>query len=237
MGVQCVPQSASMLNIPDVTFQIHDESLSFAILLITDVKISDSNRYFADFEERIFEEIQSRHSLLTLKDDPILRSYRDLYWRFGMDPTKLRVSSEALLRRILRGENLWRISNLVDSMNLVSAYHRIPIGLADLQKVAGDLTVRQARKDESFTRIGGKAMQLRGRELVIADDEKITCLGFATHDSDYTKIAKRTEFALVYLCFSGEVPTQVRDENIRLTMDYLEKWVPCKVADVATTES
>ena len=208
-----------------------------ALLLITDITIDDSNPHFADFEERIFEEIQSRHSLSSLKDEPILRSYRDLYWRFGMDPTKLRVSSEALLRRILRGENLWRINNLVDSMNLVSAHHRIPIGLADLRRIAGNLTVRQARKGESFTRIGGKIIKCRGRELVIADNEKITCFGFATHDSDYTKIVKKTESALVYLCFSGEVPTQIRDESIQLTMEYLEKWVPCEVVDIATMES
>lgn len=207
------------------------------VVLVTGVTIEDSGPNFADFEERIFEEIQSKHSLSSLKNEPILRSYRDLYWSFGMDPTKLRVSSEALIRRILRGENLWNINNLVDSMNLVSAYHRIPIGLADLEKMAGNLSIRQARKGELFTRIGGKTIQCRGREIVIADEEKITCFGFATHDSDYTKITKKTETALVYLCFSGEVSTQVINESTQTTVDFLENWVPCEISNIMTLKS
>jgi DNA/RNA-binding domain of Phe-tRNA-synthetase-like protein len=226
-----------MLNIPGVRFRVHKEDLSLATIFISDIKIDDSTPAFTEFEQRIFDEIQSRHSLESLKDDPILRSYRDLYWRFGMDPTKLRVSSEALLRRILRGENLWRVNNLVDSMNVVSAFHRIPIGLADLHKIAGDLEVRQAKKGESFTRIGGTRIQCRGRELVIADQEKITCFGFATHDSNHTKITKKTESALVYLCLSGDVPTQVRDNSLQLTIGYLKRWVPCEVVQVVTAKS
>jgi len=48
--------------------------------------------------------ISASASLEGLKEDPVVRAYRDFYWRLGIDPTKVRPSSEALARRALRGE-------------------------------------------------------------------------------------------------------------------------------------
>ena len=43
---------------------------------------------------------------------------RTLYKALGLDPTKTRPSNEALLRRALKGESLYRINTLVDALNL-----------------------------------------------------------------------------------------------------------------------
>jgi DNA/RNA-binding domain of Phe-tRNA-synthetase-like protein len=131
---------------------------------LTELDLGKSSPDFEKYEQELFGEIRSRTTLDDVKDDPIFRSYRDLYWTFGMDPTKLRVSSEALLRRIVRGLNFWRISTLVDVANLVSAYHKLPIGLIDEAALVGDLVVRTAHKGEGFERIGGKQLTCRGRE-------------------------------------------------------------------------
>jgi phosphoenolpyruvate synthase (EC 2.7.9.2) len=48
--------------------------------------------------------IRASASLEGLKEDPVVRAYRDFYWRLGIDPTKVRPSSEALARRAFRGE-------------------------------------------------------------------------------------------------------------------------------------
>ena len=42
---------------------------------------------------------------------------RALYRRFGTDPTKVRPSSEALLRRMKKGEPFPRVNSLVDVAN------------------------------------------------------------------------------------------------------------------------
>lgn len=48
------------------------------------------------------KEVRSKYSLDSLKDDPIIRRYRDFYWHeLGIDPTKQRPAQEALLRRFL----------------------------------------------------------------------------------------------------------------------------------------
>src|SRR5882762_10458513 len=51
---------------------------------------------------------------------------RALYRRFGVDPTRVRPSSEALLRRLKKGEPLPRINSLVDVANAMSVQLQVP---------------------------------------------------------------------------------------------------------------
>ncbi|MCK4484061.1 MAG: hypothetical protein KAU89_04510, partial [Candidatus Thorarchaeota archaeon] len=93
-----------------VRFDVQREGLSLLIARLTELDLGKSSPDFEKYEQELFGEIRARTTLDDVKNDPVFRSYRDLYWTFGMDPTKLRVSSEALLRRIVRGLNFWRIS-------------------------------------------------------------------------------------------------------------------------------
>ncbi|MFW9792923.1 MAG: B3/4 domain-containing protein [Candidatus Thorarchaeota archaeon] len=215
---------------PRIRFEVDRPGLSVSLIMLEDLKVGRSSSSFEEYEKETFEEIRTHMTLEEAKDDPIFRSYRDLYWTFGMDPTKLRVSSEAVLRRILRGLNLWRISNIVDIVNLASAYHKIPIGLIDAVKLKGDLVVRTAFNGEIFQRIGGKLIICRGREIVVADQEKIVCFGFATHDSERTMITPDSSRVLVLLYGAEVVTKDVMDNALRITLDMIDQWLDCRVS-------
>ncbi|MFW9982073.1 MAG: B3/4 domain-containing protein [Candidatus Thorarchaeota archaeon] len=216
---------------PDVRFQVDRPGLSVSLIVLEDLKVGRSSSSFEEYEKETFEEIRSQMTLDDVKDDPIFRSYRDLYWTFGMDPTKLRVSSEAVLRRILKGFNLWRISDIVDIVNLASAYHKIPIGLIDSSKLKGDLVVRTAFHGEVFQRIGGKTITCRGREIVVADDEKIVCFGYATHDSERTMITDSSSSVYVLLYGAEIISQDVMHDAQRITLDMIDQWLVCRVSE------
>jgi DNA/RNA-binding domain of Phe-tRNA-synthetase-like protein len=201
------------------------------MIVLEELKVGRSSSSFEYYEQETFKELRSQLTLDTAKDDPIFRSYRDLYWTFGMDPTKLRVSSEAVLRRILKGQNLWRISDVVDIINLASAYHKIPISLIDVSKLDGDLLVRAAFNGEIFQRIGGKMIMCRGREIVIADEKKIVCFGWATHDSERTMITEDSKNVLVLLLGAEAVNRDVMEHALRITIDMIDQWLDCKVSE------
>ncbi|MFW9976033.1 MAG: B3/4 domain-containing protein [Candidatus Thorarchaeota archaeon] len=226
-----------ILESPRVRFEVDRPGLSVAMVIIDDLKVGQSTLSFEEYERETFTEIRSHMTLEDAKDDPIFRSYRDLYWTFGMDPTKLRVSSEAVLRRILKGLNLWRISDIVDIINLASAYHKIPIGLIDATKLVGDLVVRTASKGEIFQRIGGKALECRGREIVVADDEKIVCFGFATHDSEQTMITKGSNRVLVLFYGAEVVSRTIMNDALKITLDMIDQWLDCRVSEPQIFES
>ncbi len=211
-------------------FEVDRPGLRVSILLLDELNLGRSSREFEEYEKVTFQEIRSSLTLEEAKDDPTFRSYRDLYWSFGMDPTKLRVSSEALLRRVLKGMNLWRISDLVDVANLASAYHKIPIGLVDDSKRVGDLVVRTAKKGETFVRIGGEAIVCRGREIVLADDEKVICFGYATHDSEGTKVTKDSRRVLLLLYGAPEVSHEMMVDACETTAHMIDSWVDCRMS-------
>jgi DNA/RNA-binding domain of Phe-tRNA-synthetase-like protein len=117
---------------------------------------------------------------------------RALYRRFGVDPTRHRPSSEALLRRVLRGDALPRINSLVDVANVVSLGLQVPVGLYDLALVQGALTLRLGRAGESYAGIRRELVNVAGR-ICVADDRG-PC-GNPSADSSRTLISTATDRA------------------------------------------
>ena len=100
---------------------------------------------------------------------PGLDAARALYRRFGVDPTKTRPSSEALLRRVSRGAEFPRVNSLVDVANVMSLLAQSPIGLYDLDRVEGDeLVVRVGTAGEGYEGIRKDRVNVAGR-LCVAD--------------------------------------------------------------------
>src|SRR3984893_14218074 len=138
---------------------------------------------------------------------------RALYRKFGIDPTRVRPSSEALLRRLKKGEPLPRVNSLVDVANALSIQLQIPVGLYDLGKVAGDeLVVRLGAKGEGYTGIGKEHVNVGGRICVAEADGPC---GNPTADSARTMITVDTASAAwIYLL-------PVEDDDIDRTAELI----------------
>jgi DNA/RNA-binding domain of Phe-tRNA-synthetase-like protein len=124
---------------------------------------------------------------------PDVAAARALHRRFGMDPTRHRPSSEALLRRVKKGDGLPRINSLVDVANVVSLRLQVPIGLYDLDRVEGGLTLRLGGPDEGYAGIRKERVNVEGRICVA--DEAGAC-GNPSSDSARTMITTSTVRAL-----------------------------------------
>src|SRR6478736_2682439 len=136
---------------------------------------------------------------------------RALYRRFGIDPTRVRPSSEALLRRLKKGEPLPRINSLVDVANSLSVQLQVPVGLYDLGKVKGDeLVIRLGAEGVGYTGIGKEHVNVAGR-ICVADAEG-PC-GNPSADSARTMITTATERA-AWIYF-----LPVRDDDIDRTAE------------------
>jgi DNA/RNA-binding domain of Phe-tRNA-synthetase-like protein len=125
-----------------------------------------------------------------------LRPARELYRRTGVDPTKLRPSSEALLRRVLRGEALYRINSLVDTCNLCSLEFLLPIGLYDREAIHGAVTARLGRPGESYESLGKGAYAVGGRLALFDEDGPF---GSPTNDSRRTAITEATTACMLVI--------------------------------------
>ncbi len=88
---------------------------------------------------------------------------RQLYKSCGVDPTRTRPSSEALLRRALAGKPFPAISNAVDLCNLCAVEFLLPIGLYDADRIDGSATLRRGAAGESYPGIRKDQVNLEGR--------------------------------------------------------------------------
>jgi len=151
---------------------------------------------------------------------------RELYRRFGTDPTKMRPSSEALLRRMKKGEPMPRINSLVDVANALSVQLQVPVGLYDLGKVKGDeLVIRLGSEGETYEGIGKERVNVAQRICVADADGPI---GNPSSDSARTMITTDTEQA-AWIYF-----LPVRDDDIDRTAELVAVFGRGLVRMVAT---
>ncbi len=150
-----------------------------------------------------------------------LQPARELYRRLGIDPTRLRPSSEALLRRVLRGEEVPAVNSLVDAGNLCSLDFLLPVGMHDLGLVHGAVTLRRGRPIEMFEAIGKSYYSVEGR-LVLAD-ETGPC-GTPTSDSVRTMITDATVRCLMVLYAPSTLPAERMADHVRTVAARVQRY-------------
>ena len=123
-----------------------------------------------------------------------MAAVRTMYKRVGIDPTKRRPSSEALLRRVLKGEALPRINSMVDVCNWCSLEFQAPYGLYDAAHIQGDVVLRRGLAGESYPGIRKDEVHVEGR-ITLAD--ALGPFGNPTSDSARTMVTTATTSALV----------------------------------------
>lgn len=202
---------------PLIDARVRKRFPDLAILLanLKGVKIKDSTQELESFKEQVFTEVSGKYNLETLRNIDIFSAYRNFFWRIGVDPTKVRPAAEALIRRVLAGRPIPKINNLVDAYNLASIKTGIALATFDEDKVKRDLTARFAESKERFLGIGmNKPLELKGGELIIADEEKIIAV-YPHRDSDKTKITDSTRNITLLTCGAPQIvkETLIRAED------------------------
>ena len=119
---------------------------------------------------------------------------RTMYKHVGLDPTKRRPSSEALLRRVRKGDPLPRINSMVDVCNWCSLEFQLPYGLYDAAHIDGDVVLRLGAAGESYPGIRKDDVHVGGR-ITLAD--RLGPFGNPTSDSARTMVTTATTRALV----------------------------------------
>ena len=160
---------------------------------------------------RVLDELSGKYRLEDLKSNPIIRAYRDFFWRIGIDPTKTRPSSEALVRRALRG-TFPRINPVVDAGNVASARTLVSIGIYDLDKARPPLRIALSSGTEVFRPIGGKEQVVPKGVPIMLDSRGVVMHVYPHRDSVETCVDSGTRRVLIMGAGVKGVPKElVRD--------------------------
>ena len=190
---------------------------------IEGVNIENGSEELEEFRNEVISQVRERKDLDELKDVSIFRKYRDFFWDLGIDPTKTRPASEALIRRILQGKEIPSINTLVDAYNLASIKSEIPLAAFDYDTLEGDLELRFSERDEVFRGIGmDEPKELTGDEIVVSDSEKIVAI-YPYRDSEETKITTDTTDVLLMVCGIPGVGGKL-DKAREIMLDYVTEF-------------
>ncbi len=140
---------------------------------------------------RTAERARAALDLATLGSHPTVAALRRLFKAAGCDPSRYRPSSEALLRRVLKGEALPAIHPLVDLNNVLSVELLVPSCVMAEGTIKPPLVLRAGRAGEAFDSLRGP-FPLEGKPL-LADPEGP--FGTPITDSQRVKVQPDTEAA------------------------------------------
>ena len=154
-----------------------------------------------------------------------IAAVRSMYKRVGLDPTKTRPSSEALLRRVRKGDALPRINSLVDVCNWCSLEFQLPYGLYDSSRIEGDIELRLGREGESYPGIRKDDVHVSGR-LTLAD--AAGPFGNPTSDSGRTMVTTSTVSAVVVVFAPAELEVARLDQVLDVTVARMSEMTGCR---------
>lgn len=161
-----------------------------------------------------------------------IASVRTMYRRVGLDPTKTRPSSEALLRRVRKGDTLPRINSMVDVCNWCSVEFQLPYGLYDADKIEGDVELRLGTAGESYAGIRKDDVHVGGR-ITLAD--RLGPFGNPTSDSARTMVTTETRRALLVVFAPREVDQQRLVQVLDVTSSRMTGFTGCTEAGRMTS--
>ena len=178
------------------------------VLVLDGVTVRDSDAGLAAEIASYGEELRHRHPDAKSAEVPGAADARSLYKDLGLDPTKVRPSNEALLRRVLKGEALYPVNTLVDALNLCSLRAQLPFGLYDLDRVQPPVVLRRGTAGESYEGIRKGPVNVEGRPVLV---DARGPFGNPTSDSARTMITTTCRRALVIAYAPGRfAPSRVK---------------------------
>ncbi len=160
-------------------------------------------------------EYRNRYNVDSIKEMPSIQATRKAYKKCGKDPSRYRPSGEALCRRLLKGQDLYKVDTLVDLINLVSIASGYSIGGFDADKFVGTtLTLGIGRAGEPYEGIGRGELNIEG--MPVYRDE-IGGVGTPTSDNERTKLSLDTTHLLVIVNgYDGDL------QHLHETLDYMK---------------
>jgi len=202
---------------PELSLEVEDSlrgALALGLLEAEGVRLEPVPAEFDEYCRRVCAHLESQFGGRPPADIPGVAETRALFHRLGVDPTKTRPSSEALLRRVVGGKGLPRVNLAVDICNLCSLEHQLPLGLYDREDVRGAVRARTGREGEGYAGIRKQRVNLAGR-LLLADDEGP--FGAPTSDSARTAVTDATTRLLVVVF----CPLERADRSLSAMLEHI----------------
>ncbi|WP_368659493.1 B3/4 domain-containing protein [Metabacillus halosaccharovorans] len=183
-----------------------------AIVHYQDIQVGDSPQMLKGrlqlFQESLFFDYEDKK----VTEIPAILEWRKIFKSIGTDPNRYRPSNEALYRRIQKQQFLQTVNSAVDLNNFLSLQYRIPLGIYDLDKLSGHVTIKIGSEDDSYIAINEREVQLT-KKLLSSDNEG--AFGSPYVDSKRSAVSTATTNALHIVYLQPSMPHNEADQLLQ----------------------
>lgn len=165
-------------------------------------------------EKKVF----NKYTLKDVLKIPLIKEARDGYKKMGKDPSRYRLSCESLLRRIVKGNQLYRINNLVDIGNILSIEANRSVAVLDYDNIIGDIVIRMGTEEDEYYGIGRGLINV---SKIPVYEDSISPFGSTTSDTERTMITKNTKTILLFIIYFKKDDFQ---EDSKLAISLYEEY-------------
>lgn len=188
------------------------------------VIVKENNEQLWKIIDEKVKDIEANIDVKSINTIKNIEKSRLAYKSFGKDPSRYRLSSEALYRRVVRGIGLYKVNNVVDINNLISLNSAYSVGTYDLDKISGNIHFTIADEGESYLGIGKGELNISNLPVFYDDKGKF---GSTTSDSIRAMITTDTKHILMnIISFDGD---EELDKYMNEACEYLEKYADGKI--------
>ena len=169
-------------------------------IITCDVKVYDSPDTLLSKTSEVERVYTDQLSKVSEGKLDVIAETRKAYKVCGKEPSRYRPSAEALLRRVRQGKGLYKINNVVDTINLLSMTSQFSIGGFDEAHISGDVTLDIGDANE-YQAIGRGSLNI---EYMPGVKDVLGFFGTPTSDSERTMVTSDiSRLVLVYYDFMG----------------------------------
>lgn len=190
------------VSIDNDLYSVYSEIRLGLLRFHADVKAPDED-FWSYMNKEVLPQVRSGIEGKEWSEITGIKGSRAAYKAFGRTPSRYRVSSEALIRRVRRGDELYHINSVVDVNNLISVKSGLSVGSYDLGQIHGAIKLRKAQHEEGYTGIGKDFIDMENM-LVLADDDGI--FGSSMSDSTRAMVTdSASDILVVIYCFEDDI--------------------------------
>ena len=188
------------------------------IALSMDVSYQENDDKVLSLINQYEQKIKEEYSLEDVLNIPLIKEARDSYKKLGKDPSRYRLACESLLRRLVKGNNLYIINNLVDVGNILSIDCNRSVAVLDYDKIEGDILIRLGKASDIYEGIGRGLINV---ENIPVYEDSVSPFGSTTSDTLRTSITKDTKKILLFIvCFGDSNKERDLNKAVELYQKY-----------------
>ncbi len=186
------------------------------------VRVEPSGPELDELSQKVIADIRAALTIGEVSRVPTIKAAKDAYRKLGKDPSRYRPSAEALTRRIVNGKELYKISNVIDTLNLISLKSGFSIGGYNAEKIEGEISFGIGKTGEPYEAIGRGAFNIEN--LPVFRDAR-GAFGSPTSDSMRSMVTEVThEFLMIIIDFADD---RQLEETMKEAVAWLQTYGGC----------